>query len=310
MIKFNYSLLKLGATLIILALVGCGGTVNLANKPARELYDEGMKAFNEKKYIRAIDYLQAVVFNHGGVSYVDTAQYHLALSYFSNRDYLIAGVEFNRLALNYPSSVYFEQSIFMRAICYFESTPGHYGLDQSDLEKAIKQFEDFIIDFPESAQVNDAREYLAVARGRMAKKYFESAVVYKRIGALKAAQKYYQIVLDDYTGSEFAPKALFETAEINMRLKKFSEAQSGFVNFITLYKEHELAEKATKLSREAAFKSGVFAFDKGEYGDAKEKFESFIKDYPNDDRVNDAKDYLIRIGDGQSLLSEDSHAES
>jgi outer membrane protein assembly factor BamD len=303
--------MKAVAALIWISVaVGCGGPVNLATKPANELYSIGMKAYNEKKYLSAIEHLQAVVFNHGGVSFVDTAQYHLALSYYGNKDYTVAGVEFNRLALNYPSSVYFQNAIFLRAVCFFESTPKHYGLDQSELQKAIEQFEDFLIDYPESELVPQAREYLSVAQSRMARKFYESAVVYRRIGAYLAAIKYYQVVLDSYTESIYAPKALFEMSEINLHLKKFPEAQAGFSNFVTLYKEHELADRAIKLSREAAFKSGVYAFDRGEMTTAKERFEAYIKEYPNDDKVEDAREYLSRIGDKQSLLSEDGHADS
>jgi len=296
--------------LMILVFVGCGGTANVTNRSAVELFALGKKAFDDKKYLQSIEYFQTVVYNHAGVSFVDTAQYYLALSYYSNKDYAVAGVEFNRLALNYPSSVYFENAIFMRAVSFFESTPGHYGLDQSDLQKAIDQFEDFLIDFPESELVTEVRQYLAVARGRMAKKYYASAVVYKRIGAYVAAQKYFQVVIDEYTDSEYAAKSLFEFAEINLKLKKYAEAQAGFENFVNLFKENKLAPKALELAREAAFKSGVLAYDKGELTTAKVRFESFIKDYPDDNRVNAAKDYLTRIEDKQSLLTEDGHADS
>ncbi len=295
---------------MVLFFVGCGGTVKVTERPAQELYALGKKAFDDKKYLQSIEYFQTIVYNHGGVSFVDTAQYYLALSYFNNKDYAVAGVEFNRLALNYPSSVYFENAIFMRAASFFESTPGHYGLDQSDLQKATEQFEDFLIDFPESQLVPEVRQYLTVARSRLARKHFESAVVYKRIGALSAAQKYFQLVIDEFTDTEFAPKALFELAEINLKLKKFIEARAGFENFVDIYKEHKLAQRALELAREAAFKSGVLAYDKGEFTAAKERFESFIKDYPEDDRVNAAKDYLSRIEDKQSLLTEDGHADS
>lgn len=294
----------------LITFVSCGGPVNLATKPAAELYELGMKAYNDKKYVSAIDYLQAVVFNHGGVSYIDTAQYYLALSYYGKKDYTIAAVEFNRLALNYPSSPFFQNAIFMRAVSFFEGTPKHYGLDQSDLQKAIDQLEDFLIDFPESELVPQAREYLNLARGRMAKKYYESAVVYRRIGAYTASIKYYQYVLDHHTDSEFAPKALFEMSEINLKLNKFSDAHIGFTNFLTLYKGHKHSEKALKLAREAAFKNGVYAFDRGEFATARERFESYIKEFPNDDRVDDAREYLSRIGNKQSLLSEDGHAGS
>lgn len=304
------SLIVLSVGLALLIASGCGGTAKTTNRTALELFALGKKAFDDKKYVQSIEYFQTIVLNHGGVSFVDTAQYFLATSYYENHDYTVAAVEFNRLALNYPSSVYFESAIFMRAVCFYEGTPRHYGLDQTELQKAIDQLEDFMIDFPESALIPDARAILAQARGRMAKKYYNSAVVYRRIGALVAAQKYYQVVIDDYTDSEFAPKALFEFAEVNLKLKKYAEAQAGFENFATIFKENKLAPKAMQLAREAAFNSGVVAYDKGDFPAAKERFESFLKDYPDDRRVDAARDYLARIVDKQSLLSEDGHAES
>ncbi len=308
--KLLQSLLLIGIALVLTIVIGCGGAVNLAEKPARELFELGNNAYEKKKYLQSIECFQTIVYNHGGQSFVDTAQYHLALSYYGNKDYAVAGVEFNRLAMNYPSSVYFENAIFMRAVCFFESTPGHYGLDQSDLQLAIGQFEDFLIDFPESHLVPEVRQYLASARNRMAKKYYESAVVYKRIGAYAASQKYYQVVIDDFTESEFAPRALFEFAEINLKLKKYTEAQAGFENFVNVFKEHKLAPKASELAGEAAFKGGVLCFDKGEFDSAKEHFQSFIKDFPSNNRVGDAKNYLSRIENKQSLLTEDGHADS
>ena len=309
--KQNTRYLKIICTATVLSiLVGCGGTANLANMTALELFTMGKKAYDDKKYIQAVEYFQTVVYNHGGESFVDTAQHYLAMSYFGSKDYGVAAVEFNRLALNYPSSVFFENGIFMRAVCFFETAPRHHGLDQTELLKALKQLEDFIIDFPESPLVEQARQYLALGRGRIAKKYYESGLVYKRIGGYTAAQKYFQLVLDDYTDSEQAPKSLFEIAEINLKLKKYPEARAGFDNFVTLFKEHQLAPKAIERAREAAFNSGVIAFDKGELTAAKERFELFIKDFPNDDRVGSAKEYLSKIEDKQSLLTKDGHAES
>ena len=290
--------------------IGCGGPASLADKTALDLFTMGKKAYDDKKYIQAIEYFQTVVYNNGGESFVDTAQHYLAMSYFGSDDYGVAAVEFNRLALNYPSSVFFENGIFMRAVCFFETAPGHHGLDQTELLKALDQLEDFIIDFPESPLVEQARQYLALGRERIAKKYYESGLVYKRIGGYTAAQKYFQLVLDDYTDSEQAPLSLFEIAKINLKLKKYPEARAGFDNFVTLFKDHKLAAKAIERSKEAAFKSGVFAFDKGELTAAKERFESFIKDFPNDDRVGSAREYLSKIEDKQSLLTKDGHAES
>ncbi len=307
----NIRTTKLVCTFLVLSvLIGCGGSTNLSNKTASELFTMGKKAYDEKKYIQSIEYFQTVVYNHAGESFVDTAQHFLAMSYYGSKDYTVAAVEFNRLALNYPSSVFFETAIFMRAACFFESAPKHHGLDQSELVKALDQLEDFIIDFPESPLVEQARQYLAVGRGRIAKKYYESGLVYKRIAGYTAALKYFQVVLDEYTDSEQAPKSLFEIADINLMLRKFPEARAGFENFITLFKEHPLASKAREGISAAAFKAGVFAFDKGEMDTAKESFESFIRDFPNDGRVGAAKEYLGKIATKLTPPTEVGHAES
>ena len=92
--------------------IGCGSRPTLANLSAHELFDKGKEEYSQKHYLRAIEYFQAVVYNYPGESVVDTAQYYLALSYFGDKEYELAQVEFNRLVVNYPASVYFEHSIF------------------------------------------------------------------------------------------------------------------------------------------------------------------------------------------------------
>ncbi|MDH3891590.1 MAG: outer membrane protein assembly factor BamD [candidate division Zixibacteria bacterium] len=276
---------------------GCGGPRPLSKMTARELFEEGSKKFQKRKYLRAIEIFQACVYNFPGDEIVDSAQYYLALSYFENDEHEVAQVEFNRLVLNYPSSVYLEQSVFMRAACFFEATPRHHGLDQSELETAIRQFEDFIIDFPESESVNDARAYLLVARSRLARKYYDAGIVYSRIAAYQAAQIYFQKVIDDFTDTEYAPLATYEFAVMDLKQDKFTEAQSGFKDFQTVFADHEKAERAHQHEIEAAFKPGQAAFKKGEFTTAREKLEAFKVAYPNHKLTGKADKYLRKIAE-------------
>ncbi|MEE8577381.1 MAG: outer membrane protein assembly factor BamD, partial [candidate division Zixibacteria bacterium] len=260
---------------------GCGGRPALANLSSHELFDIGKEEYGKENYLRSLEYFQAIVYNYPGESIVDTAQYYLALSYFGDKEYELAQVEFNRLVLNYPSSVYFEHSIFMKAVCFFEGTPKHYGLDQSDLQTSIKQFQDFVIDYPEAELIEEARQYLLVAQTRMAKKYYNSAVVYSHMGAWKAAEKYYQKVIDDYIDTEFAPLATYYIADMEHRQKRYDEARKGYEGFVAVFPDHELAEKARKQAAEAAYKSGEKAYDRGDYTAAREHLQSFMTGYPD-----------------------------
>jgi len=280
---------------VTLLIIGCAGKKSLSTKSAHEVFELGKKEYEKGKYYKAIELFQSVVYNYPGSPIVDTAQYYLSLSYFGNKEYVLAGVEFNRLILNYPSSVYFEHAVFMKAVSFFESTPKHYGLDQTELQKAIKQFEDFIIDFPESELLPDVRKYLLLARSRMAKKYYESGIVYSRMRAYESAKIYFQKVIDDYTDTDFASKASYKYAEMEFKLQRFDQARIKFQNFKSVFPLHEWVKKANRRIVEAAFRSGEVAFKKGDYSLAQEKLEAFQAEYPDNGWTKKAGKYLDKI---------------
>lgn len=283
--------------LLAVGLSGCGGKPNLTKLGGRELFDLGMKKYHDGKYLSAIDALQATIFNYPGESYVDTAQYYLAQSYFDNRDYVLGQVEYNRLLTNYPLSAFAAQAQLMKAVCFFQGTPKHYGLDQTDLETAITQFEDFIVDHPESEAVADANRYLKEARTRLARKCYESGIVYIRIGDFGSARTYFQKVIDDYTNTDFAADATYQIAETYYQQKDWDKAGELFANFSTIWPEHRWAADATQKSCEAAYKGGQAAYKAGDMVLARRRFERFRTACgQSSDKLRKVDDYLQQIG--------------
>jgi outer membrane protein assembly factor BamD len=292
------TLLVVIITLIAAGFYGCGGRPNLANLTVRELFDYGMDRYNNQKYLAAVEAFQSVVFNYPGASLIDTAQYYLALSYYGQEEYTLASVEFNRLLLNYPASVFAPQAQLMKAVCFYEGTPENYGLDQSDLEQAIKQFEDFLIDYPESDAVSDARAYLLKAKTRLAKKYYKSAIVYTHLSDYRAARIYFQKVVDDYTDTEYAPDATYQLAECYYQEKNYPEALERFENFRIVFPQNDLAVKAADRACDAAYKGGERAFEKGDLAQARSLFERALDVCSQDEgKVGDVQEYLQKIGE-------------
>ncbi|MBU8933116.1 MAG: outer membrane protein assembly factor BamD [candidate division Zixibacteria bacterium] len=289
-------------------MLSCGGNKTLTNLTARETFELGREKYDKKKYFDAIEKFQAVIYNFPGDAIVDTAQYYLGMAYFRNDDFQLAAVEFNRLALNYPSSAFFERAIYLKAVSYYESTPGHYGLDQSELKSAIKLFEDFLIDFPESDQVEGAREHLLAARTRMARKFYSSGIVYDRIGAYVAAKTYFQRVIDDYTDTEFAPLATYYYALMEFKLEDYEEARLKFESFLAVFPDHEMASKATEKIVEAAFNRCKKYYDNGEMSEARPCWEEFQNDFPNHNRSSKAGKYLEKLLHQDLTESQGEHA--
>jgi len=291
--------------LVILGM-GCSGSKSRASMTSHELFLEGKKKYEKKKYYPAQEIFQSVVYNYPGNAIVDTAQYYLALSYFGNGEYEVAEVEFNRLAVNYPSSAYHENAVFMRAVSSFEATPDHYALDQTGLNTAIRQFEDFILDYPESELIDDARKYLDTTHFRLARKVYENAIIYSRMGTYTAAKEYFQNVIDNFTDTEYGPKASFKYAEMDFKRKEFDDARMGFENFRTVFPDHEWTPKAWEYTVKAAFRSGEKAFKTGEFEVAREKLIAFIEEFPEEGEVEKAQKYLEKI---DNVLADSTRVE-
>ena len=308
--KKSYLICTTVLTLLLISVIGCGGKQTLNTLSSKELFDLGKEQFDKEKYLKAITHFQTLVYNYPGESVVDTVQYYLAMSYFKNEDYPLANVEFNRLAVNYPASTYAEDAIFMKAVCLFEGTPTHSGLDQSDLYTAIKQFEEFIIDFPESNVLGEAQKYLHIAHTRLAKKTYDSGIVYQRIGTYKSAEIYFQKVVDEYTDTEYAPLATYGLAEMKYKMKEYKLAQEKFSDFTIVFKDSPLVEKAVEYVEKSAYKAAEKAFDDKDYPKALEYFEAFKTDFPNSDKLKDATKKIEEIKHLPSELIKDTDENS
>lgn len=301
--KIRTAILVLIAAAILPGIWSCGGSVNLTGLSARQLFEVGLQKHQEEKYLTAIEAFQTIVYNYPGAALIDSAQYYLALSYYGNEDYALAGVEFNRLLLNYPSSVFAPNAQLMKAVCYFEGTPEHYGLDQSDLQLAIEQFEDFLIDYPESEAVEECKAYLKKARTRLAHKHYTNGIVYVRLRDYRAARIYFQKVIDEYTNTEFAPLASYEMANTYFEAEDWDKAHEQFENFKIVFSDHELAAKAAEKSCEAAFKGGEEAFEDGDMELAKTRLERFLTACGHEtEKAREVKELLQKVED--SLLVE------
>lgn len=231
--------------LLLTVLAGCGSGITMKNyNSAEEQFTQSMIAYKDHNYLKAIDGFQKVVYNFSGSSLVDSAQYYMAMAYYQDKEYFLAASEFERLIGNYPGSPFVDDAQYMSGLCYFKSSPEHYGLDQEDLYKSIEMLSDFITDYPTSELVADARETIRLGRERLAHKKYENGCMYYRLSNYESAKIYFQSVIDDFTDSEYAGKALYYLAEIEYKTDNFAEAKAKFNNFLVVYPDHELAGKA------------------------------------------------------------------
>lgn len=227
--------------------VGCGSATPKTFATAEEQFRQARHDYDKNHYLRAIDGFQKVIYNFSGATMVDSAQYFLAMSHYQMHDYFMAATEFERLVNNYPGSPFVDNGQYMTGLCYFKASPKNHGLDQKELQQSIQTLQDFLVDHPESDAAADARATIKAARERLAHKTFDSGWTYYRLGYHESAGIYFQSVIDEYTDTEWAARALFAQGEIARKQKQFATAKEKYSTFLVVYPDHELAGKAGKM---------------------------------------------------------------
>jgi outer membrane protein assembly factor BamD len=241
------------SNLILLALVGiflsCAARETLAPLDAVNEYERAMSFFENRKYQKAAEAFERILFYHPSSEYVDDAQYWLSRAYLEMKDYDQAVIEFNYLIRNFPNSALVEEAHFYRAKANFLGAPS-YEKDLSDLKRAIQLFDEFLTRYPNSEHTDEARQEILNARNLLAKKELENGKLYEKLKEPEAALLYYEYIYKNYPETESAGEATYRRARI-------LESQGHFEAALELYNElledenwqKDAAERIAELER-------------------------------------------------------------
>lgn len=215
--------------IFVLIVLSCAARETLVPLEPVDEYERAMSLFEEKKYQKAAEAFERILFYHPSSEYIDDAQYWLSRAYLEIKDYDQAVIEFNYLIRNFPNSPLLEQAHFYRAKANLLAAPS-YEKDLSDLKSAIQLFDEFLTRYPNSEHTDEARKEILNARNLLAKKELENGKLYEKLKEPEAALLYYEYIRNNYPETESAGEATYRRARILEREGNFEEA-------LELYKE-------------------------------------------------------------------------
>lgn len=218
----------------------------LAPLDAEDEYNRAMSNYRDKKYDRALQGFERVIFYHASSEYVDDAQYWLAHSYYAKKDYAQAIIEFDYIIRNFPASPFLEEAYLNRAKSYLASSPG-YDKDQTETREAIGYLDEFLTRFPNSANAEEAKNLILAARNKLARKELESGRLYLRMQEPAAAAIYLQYVIDNFPETGFVSEARFLLAGIYENRKDTAAAIALYQELLADSSWKAVAEKKIKL---------------------------------------------------------------
>ncbi len=245
---------------LLASVTGCASTGTMRFNSAEEAFNRGLALYERGRYERAAEaFRRALEFNRTG-EWADDAQLYLARSYAGNKEYILAASEFSRFSEIYRNDPRREQAEYERALAYYQMSPG-YELDQSNTERAIRQFVSFIERFPNSTLVPEAEARVSELREKMAHKQYQTAKLYERRGLWEAAALSYEEVFDAYPDTDWADDALvgamaayiqFSDLSIQQRqAERLERAIENYRRLVQVFPNSPHLSEAERLNREA-----------------------------------------------------------
>ena len=202
--------------LLSVFIIGCGISNPFDdNIPYKTRFDDGLSFFEEEKYVKASQEFNIIVERASHTDLGDDALFFLAESYFLNKDYDLALIEFEKLVSRMGFSPYIEKSRWRICETLMFLSPNYYH-DQDSSQKAIAQIQDFLDDYPNSEHSKDADSLIAELRNRLAEKNMETGKLYFKLKAYDSAIVSYEIVINEYYDSSFVKKANLEVIRLSL----------------------------------------------------------------------------------------------
>lgn len=213
-------------------LVGCASTEPKEKMKYTEWckarYEYAQDLFKKEKYGRAVEKLEEILTTCAGTGYLEQTQFLLAESYFHQEDWIEARGEYGSFIINFPGSPFVETAEFRKAISSF-NMEYRVSRDDANTTVAMKDFERYLSNHPDSPLRDSINTYYALLVERMAEKEFQTARLYLRMEKPQAAVIYFKEFLETYPTSKRHTEVLFLIAQAYNDLEQFESARE-FLN--------------------------------------------------------------------------------
>lgn len=185
--------------LVLSVLFSCKESYNYVSRKGSlvKKLEYAKKFYDKAKFAKAQPLLEEIYPQYKGKKEAEDIYYMLAYSHYKLHDYLLASYHFDNFAQLYTTSSRVEECAFMHCICEFYKSYPPY-LDQSITNNAIKQFQLFINNYPDSKYMVQCNDHMDKLRVKLHNKAYSNAMLYYKIGDYKAATVAFSNAIKDY----------------------------------------------------------------------------------------------------------------
>lgn len=195
------------AAALILGAAGCASTPRFQGMAAADLYALGQREYEEEEYEDAIEALDRLLLSFPDFPQAAEARFLLAEAYFADEQYLVAVDEFVRFLDRHRGHAKGPEAALGACRAQAALSPISQR-DQTYTLTAVSVCRNVVSDYPGQEVAQEAAGIVNDLRGKLAKKEYDNGEQYFRLGAYFSAIIYWEMVVDLYADTEWAPAAL------------------------------------------------------------------------------------------------------
>ena len=219
------------------------GSGTKSDPTAEALYDEGIRNFNEKRYVRAIDNFNKIRTDYPFSPQVTEVELKIADAYYLSQQYPEAINAFKEYQAMHPTNENMPFVLLRLGQAHFDQFTTT-DRDQKNTEIAKGYFENVINSYPKSPHAAEAKEKLVKCVEYLAEHDFNVAYFYFQQEKYPAARDRFEEIVRKYKDTATAVKSLFYLGESYRKEKNIVRAELAYDALIEHYPQTKFAADA------------------------------------------------------------------
>lgn len=245
--KNSSMLVRLSTALGLLAMSACSSAPQIA-QPDAVLVNKAGNMYARARFSQASDLYRKSIEENPDSPFRKQSVLGLADSLYKDKEYVEAGLYYERFSELYPLDANTPRSFFYLAMCHYHSTHTP-DRDQTNTAKAVVAFNRFLEKYPNHILSPIARNYITEMNTLIRDSGIEVARFYNRVGQNMAAIERLKEFLAKYPDSGLTEEALFMLGESYYREQAFNDAAQVFIKLIEKYPNGEFSGQAVALAQ-------------------------------------------------------------
>jgi outer membrane protein assembly factor BamD len=239
---------RISPALLGLALAACASSPRYQGMTADQLHALAQEEYARGDDGKAAEALETLLVTFPGYAQAAEAQMLLAEAYFRDGKHVTAQAEYRRFLDRYPTHGRAAEAALGMCRSAGALSPITQR-DQTFTEQAVQICGETARSYAGTPEGEEAAEVAEAMREKLARKTFETGEYYLRRGFHHPAIVYFDLVLESYASTSFAPRALVGTMEAYEALGYEDEVEAARERLLTSYPDSPEARQVAGRDR-------------------------------------------------------------